>query len=119
MEFYELTDETDTFHIPWYRKEGDAEVCGHNQLPLSYETDQTCGYYKERYKGNEEWLSSVNCVTSGFMKLVLKSKQHLSRSFSHFVVKFSCLYKRFLLFTVQWKLVALILPQNYLLKPTF
>ena len=39
--------------------------------------------------------------------------------FHYFVVKFSCLYKSVLLFTVQWKLVALIFPQNYLLKPTF
>ena len=56
MEFYELADETDPFHIQWYRKEGDPEVCGHNQLPLSCEIDQMCGYCKERYKGNEEWL---------------------------------------------------------------
>ena len=41
MEFYELADETGSFHIQWYRKEDDPEVCGHNQLPLSYETDQT------------------------------------------------------------------------------
>ena len=62
---------------------------------------------------------SVNCATSGFMKLVLKSNQHLSRLFHYFVVKFSCLFKIVLLFTIQWKLVALIFPQNYLLKPTF
>ena len=36
MEFYELDDETELFHFQWYRKEGDPEVCGHNQLPLSY-----------------------------------------------------------------------------------
>ena len=61
MEFYELVDETDPFHIQWYRKESDPEVCGHNQLQLSYETDQTCGYCKERYKGNEEWLGHKLC----------------------------------------------------------
>ena len=33
IEIYELADETDPFHIQWYRKEGDPEVCGHNQLP--------------------------------------------------------------------------------------
>ena len=53
MKFYELADETDPFHIQWYRKESDPEVCGHNQLPLSYKIDQTFGYCKERYKGNE------------------------------------------------------------------
>ena len=56
MEFYELADKADLFHIQWYRKESNQEVCEHNQLPLSYETDQTCSYCKERYKGNEEWL---------------------------------------------------------------
>ena len=55
MEFYELTDETDPFHIQWYHKEGDPEVWRRNQLPLNYETDQTCGYCKERCKRNEEW----------------------------------------------------------------
>ena len=63
--------------------------------------------------------SSVNCATSGFIKLVLKSNQHLSRFFHYFMVKFSFLYKSLLLFTVQWKLVAVIFPQKYLLKPTF
>ena len=53
MEFYELGDETDPLHI---HKEGDPEVCWHNQLSLSYEIDQTSGYCKERYKGNEEYL---------------------------------------------------------------
>ena len=55
MEFYELTDETDPFHIQWYHKEGDPEVWRRNQLPLNYETGQTCGYCKERYKRNKEW----------------------------------------------------------------
>ena len=56
MEFYEFADKTDPFHIQWYHKDDHPEVCGHNQLPLSYETDQTCHYCKEKYKGNEEWL---------------------------------------------------------------
>ena len=55
-EFYELADETDPFQIQWYRKEGEPEVYGHKQLPLSYETDQTCGYCKERCIGDEEGL---------------------------------------------------------------
>ena len=56
MKFYELAEETDSFHIQWYRKGSNPEVCGHNQLLLNYEIDQTCGYCKERYRGNEEWL---------------------------------------------------------------
>ena len=42
-------------------KEGHPDVCGHNQLPLSYEIDPTCGYCKERNKGNEEWLECKLC----------------------------------------------------------
>ena len=61
MEFYELADETDPFHIQWYRKEDDPEVRGHNQLLLSYEIDQMCGYCKERYKRNQEWLECKLC----------------------------------------------------------
>ena len=61
MEFYKHADKTNSFHIQWYRKEGDPKVCVHNQLPLSYEIDQTCGYYKERYKGNKEWLECKLC----------------------------------------------------------
>ena len=54
MEFYKFAEETDPFHIQWYRKEG-------NQLPLSYEIDQTCSYCKERHKGNVEWLEYKLC----------------------------------------------------------
>ena len=61
MEFYELADETDPFHIQWYHKEDDPEVRGHNQLLLSYEIDQMCGYCKERYKRNQEWLECKLC----------------------------------------------------------
>ena len=32
MEIYELARETDPLHIQWYRKEGDREVRGHDQL---------------------------------------------------------------------------------------
>ena len=61
MGFYELADETDPFHIQWYCKEDDPEVRGHNQLLLSYEIDQMCGYCKERYKRNQEWLECKLC----------------------------------------------------------
>ena len=87
MEFYELAGEKDPFHIQWYRKEGDPEVCGLNQLPLSYEIDQTCGCCKERYKGYEEWLKCKLCDHEAYMKLILKSNQHLLRSFSLFCSK--------------------------------
>ena len=58
-----------------------------NQLPLSYEIDQTCGCCKERYKGYEEWLKCKLCDHEAYMKLALKSNQHLLRSFSLFCSK--------------------------------
>ena len=61
MEFFEFADKTDPFHIQWYRIECDPQVCEHNQLPLSHDIDQTCGYCKERYKGSEGWLESKLC----------------------------------------------------------
>ena len=115
MEFYELADETDPFHIKWYRKESAPEVCGYNELPLSYEIDQKCSYCKERYKG--KWLKCKLC-DKWFQEVCFEKKQH-HVLFHYFVVKFSCLHKSVLLFTVQWKLVAFVFPQNYLLKPSF
>ena len=41
---------------------------------------------KKNIKGMKSG-SNVNCATSGFMELVLKSKQQLSRSFSVFCSK--------------------------------
>ena len=61
MEFYKLADETDLFHIGLYHKDGNPEVCVHNQLPLSYEIDLTCGCCREIYKGNEELLECKLC----------------------------------------------------------
>ena len=86
MEFYEFADKTDRFHIQWYCKDDHPEVCGHNQLPLSYETDQTSSYCKEKYKGNEEWLE-CKLYDQWFHEAFLKNNQHLSRSFSLFCSK--------------------------------
>ena len=64
MELYDLAVRltfNGTHSVRFTFKEGDLEVCGHNQLPLNYEIDQTCGYCKERQKGNEEWLRCKLC----------------------------------------------------------
>ena len=96
MEFYELAEKNRPVShsmVPRY-KEGDPEVCGHNQLPLSYESDQTCGYYKEKYKGNEEWFE-CNLCDQWFHETCLKSNQHLPRSFSLFCSSFHVYIKVF------------------------
>ena len=62
---------------------------------------------------------SVNCATSGFMKLVLKSNQHLSRSFSLFCSKvFMFISKCFTIYS-SMEIGCPYFPQNYLLKPKF
>ena len=60
--------------------------------------------------------SSVNCTTSGFIKLVLHITKIYHVLFHYFVVKFSCLHKSVLLFTVQWKLVALFFPSKLFIE---
>ena len=79
MAFYKFADKTDPFPIQWYRKDGELEVCGHNQLPLKL--IKRVATAKKNAKEMESG-SIVNCATSGFLTLVLKRKQHLSRSFS-------------------------------------
>ena len=71
------------------------------------EINQMCSYYKERYKGNEERLEFKLC-DQWFNFWKETNIYHVL--FHYFVVKFSCLYKSVLLFTVQRKLVALIFP---------
>ena len=63
--------------------------------------------------------SIVNCGTSGSWSLLWKVTNIYHVIIHYLVVTFSCLYKSVILFAVQWKLVAPIFPQNYLLKPTF
>ena len=93
IEFYKLADETNPFHIQWYRKEGNPGVCGYIQLPLNYETDQTCGYCKDRYKGNEEWLDCKLC-DHWFHEVTIIITNIYQVLFHYFVVHFSCLYKK-------------------------
>ena len=77
------------------------------------EINQMCSYYKERYKGNEGRLEFKLCDQwLDFLKEtnIWKEINIYHVLFHYFVVKFSCLYKSVLLFTVQRKLVALIFP---------
>ena len=72
---------------------------------------------KIQRKWRAAWVYIVRPVVTWSLFWKVTNIYHVL--FHYFVVKFSCLYKSILLFTVQWKLVALIFPQNYLLKPTF
>ena len=47
------------FFTQFYRKDDDLEVCGHEILPLLFEVDQTCVFYKAKYVAlneKEDWL---------------------------------------------------------------
>ena len=78
MEFY---DETDPFHIQWYRTFV-STINFHWAMRLIKLAVTAKKDSKEMKRG-----SSANCATSGFMMLVLKSNQHLLRSFSLFCGK--------------------------------
>ena len=48
----------------FYRKDDDPEVCGHENLPLLFDVDQTCAFCKAKYvalKDKEDWLQCKLC----------------------------------------------------------
>ena len=72
-------------------------------------TAERCHKYRQTHKVYQEKDALRNWKVTNIYHVL----------FHYLVVKFSGLYKSVLLFTIQWKLVAIIFPQNYLLKPTF
>lgn len=58
--FYTSADES-PFHEQWYRKDGDPDVCGHPELPLSFDQSMTCAKCRVNYNKNEEWLECNIC----------------------------------------------------------
>ena len=44
MEFFYTAADEQPFHVQYYKKDGDPDVCGHAELPLSYNPDQTNMY---------------------------------------------------------------------------
>ena len=59
IDFFRVTNDDDPFFTQFYRKDDDPEVCGHENLPLLFDVDQTCAFCKAKYvalKGKEDWL---------------------------------------------------------------
>ena len=54
LESYHTAADQSPFHEQWYRKDGDPEVCGHPELPLSFDPSVTCAKCCVQYKKNEE-----------------------------------------------------------------
>ena len=48
----------------FYRTDDDPEVCGHENLPLLFDVDQTCAFCKAKYvasKEKEDWFQYKLC----------------------------------------------------------
>ena len=42
LEFFKTAVDKQLFYVQYYKKDGDPDVCGHGELPLCYNHDQTC-----------------------------------------------------------------------------
>ena len=64
IDFFGVTNDDDPFFTQFYRKDDDSEVCGHENLPLLFDVDQTCVFCKATYvalKEKEDWLQCKLC----------------------------------------------------------
>ena len=61
MEFFYTAADEQPIHVQYYKKDGDPDVCGHAELPLSYNPDQICAECHGIYVINEEWLECNLC----------------------------------------------------------
>ena len=61
IQFFNLAADIEPLFTQFYRMDGDPEVCGHELLPLSFDTDQTCASCKGHYEDNVEWLQCSIC----------------------------------------------------------
>ena len=65
LDFYGTATHDTPFHEQWYRRNGDPEVCGHPELPLSFGPSMTCAKCSLHY--NNGW--KVTFVTIGSMEI--------------------------------------------------
>ena len=56
MDFYCTAADEKPFHEQWCKKDGDPDVCGHAELPLSYNPDLTFAECHGTYAADQEWL---------------------------------------------------------------
>ena len=54
MGFYYTVVDEKPFHEQWYKSDGDPDVCGHAELPLSYSPDLTCAECHGTYAADQE-----------------------------------------------------------------
>ena len=61
MEFYYTAADENPFHEQLYKKDGEPDVCGHAELPLSYNLGLTCAECHGTYAADKEWLECNLC----------------------------------------------------------
>ena len=54
INFFPVANDDDPFFTQFYRKDDDPEVCGHENLPLLFDVDQTCAFCKATYVALKE-----------------------------------------------------------------
>jgi len=71
LEFYKTATDEVPFYEQWYRKDGDPEVCGHPELPLSFDPSMICAKCRMQYKKNG-W--NALCAINGSTRTVFICK---------------------------------------------
>ena len=61
LEFFKTTVDEQPFHVQYYKKDGNPDVCGHTELPLCYNPDQTCAECHSIYAKGQDWLECNLC----------------------------------------------------------
>ena len=61
LEFFKTAVDEQPFHVQYYKKDRDPDVCGHAELPLCYNSDQTCAECYGIYAKDQEWLECNLC----------------------------------------------------------
>ena len=56
LEFFKTTVDEQPFHVQYYKKDGDPDACGHAELSLCDNPDQTCAECYSIYAKDQEWL---------------------------------------------------------------
>ena len=69
LEFFKTAVDEQPFHVQYYKKDGNPDVCGHTELPLCYNPDQTCAECHSIYVKDQKCLE-CNLCDQWFMKNV-------------------------------------------------
>ena len=79
LEFFRTAADSSPFHEQWYKKEGDADVCGHDELPLAFNPDQNMRSLSQdlRSRSRVDGVQSMRPVVRRRVFLYLVLWRHL------------------------------------------